>query len=245
MANDIDITPEEINFDELLDRYFRNQLSENEEKALMEDLQNNPEARAKAVATARMIQQMKEVQDEHDRPVLDALRSADNDMIERVVKKSTETNEKHTSRKAHLTWMLSIAASIVILFVIGFQYHDYSVVTGLGEEYSNIEISSSEIRGDEDQQVVKELNTLFTNAKNGEDLDATSARLAELWKQATSDNVNDYTDYAQEIGWWLSISYLKENEKDKAQEILTSLSTLDEGSDYLKNKAKEILSKLK
>jgi hypothetical protein len=147
-------------------------------------------------------------------------------------------------RKAS-TW-LSIAASLVFIVWLGFEYIDYRGTTGLGEEYGNAFTSSMIARGaDSHTDAEKKLESLFANVKNGNNLEDAIHELSLLWELSTMETYNDYTDYSSEIGWNLAIAYLKDNNKKDARVVLEKLAAQTESGNAINAKAIELLGKLK
>ena len=120
---------------------------------------------------------------------------------------------------------MSIAASLVIIFTVGYHFYDRSQTIGLGQQYAYVFSTETEtlIRGEEDEDVANKLSVLFDNAANGKDLKNTISQLEELWALAQSDTYNDYTTYEPYIGWNLAIEYLRINEKKEAKSVLKQM----------------------
>ena len=100
------------------------------------------------------------------------------------------------------------------------------------------------MRGEEQLEVTKELETLINNVYNNNDLDATLKRLTVLWEVSTMDTYNDYTNHAPEIGWALATGYLKNNNRDDARVVLEKMAKLYDKDDAMGKKVRELLRKL-
>jgi hypothetical protein len=100
------------------------------------------------------------------------------------------------------------------------------------------------VRGDEQPEVTKELETLINNVYNNKDLGSTLKRLAILWEVSTLDTYNDYTNHAPEIGWALATGYLKDNNRDDARVILEKMAMLYDEDDAMGKKVRELLEKI-
>ena len=116
-----------------------------------------------------------------------------------------------------------MAASIAILLFAGYKGYDYYDTTRLGMRYANAFPMETVVRGDSNSIVDSELQELFDNVVERKDLRNTTERLAELWEIANQDTYNNYTDYAQYIGWYLAIGYLEDYEKNKAKSVLLTM----------------------
>ena len=240
MKNDRYISRVDLLDEERINSFLRGEMSSEEETLFIDELKSNEELRNKAVATARMAKAMKTVGEENDSLVKEALLASDEHDIEIIVNNVTRKRSKVLTLR-----ILSVAASILILVISGWHYYDYRVITGLGNEYEMEFESSSFVRGAGTGSVEKELNSLFTKVKSGDESDNTIKRLSLLWELSTMDTYNDYSDYAPQIGWNLAIAYLKDNDKDNAMVVLTKLEGIAEDGTAIKNKCVELTNKLK
>lgn len=240
MKNNQDKLSIDIIEEERINRFLRGEMSSEEETTFMDELKSNDVLRNKAVVAARMAKAMKTVGEEEDSLVKEALLTSDDHDIEMIVKNVTRKRSKLLTLR-----IISVAASILILVISGWHYYDYRVITGLGNEYEMEFESSSFVRGAGTGSVEKELNSLFTKVKSGDESDNTIKRLSLLWELSTMDTYNDYSDYAPQIGWNLAIAYLKDNDKDNAMAVLTKLEGIAEDGTAIKNKCIELINKLK
>lgn len=163
-----------------------------------------------------------------------------------VYEKRKAKERKSRILRRRIITALSTAACICILCIVGIQYHDYRTTTGLGEQYAGTFIAQQEssIRGVE-STTSKELAKLYKNVQQGTDLEATIQRLTVLWEVSTLDTYNDYTEDAPLIGWNLVIAYLRDNDKEQSEGVLTKLINITEGDNVINKQAKELLEKLK
>ena len=204
--------------DERISRFLQGKMDTDEEAAFMEEMKNNDDLRNQAIAQARLVKGMKQVDEE----LKDAFRQADEQTIKRIAKEASETS---VSKKSSARW-LAIAASVVFIVFVGFKSYDYYDTTSLGREYANTFPISTIIRGETNADVDTELTTLFNNVAEGKDLDNTTSRLKTLWELSKQDTYNDYTDYAPYIGWNLAIGYLEDYEKTKAKDVLNEMKEM-------------------
>ena len=199
--------------DERISRFMQGQMNPDEEAAFLEELNSNEELRNQAIAQARLVKGMKQVDDE----LKDVFRNTDEQTIRRIAK-GTISYKNHSAR-----W-LAIAASVVFVVFVGFKTYDYYDTTSLGREYANTFSTSTIIRGETNTDVETELAILFDNVAESKDLDNTTSRLETLWELSKQETYNNYTDYAPYIGWNLAIGYLENYEKIKAKVILVKMS---------------------
>lgn len=226
------IQEQELLNDDRISRYMQGKMNADEESAFMEELQYNEELRNQAIAQARLVKGMKQVDEE----LKDVFREADEQTIRSIA------NEVVSGKKKSTRW-LAIAASIVFIVFVGFKSYDYYDTTSLGKEYANTFPTTSIIRGEANTDVEAELSSLFKNVAEGKELRKTTARLASLWDLAKQDTYNDYTDYAPYIGWNLAIGYLEYYEKAKAKDILMEMKQVYPEGTALGDKIREVLNR--
>lgn len=194
------------NNDERIERYLHGEMTPEEESLFEKDLDNDDTLRRQAEVKARIVKGMEVVGGEQDRMMIEKMRAANGKRLAPV-------------------WWMSIAASLVIIFTVGYHFYDRSQTIGLGQQYAYVFSTETEtlIRGEEDEDVANKLNVLFDNAANGKDLDNTIKQLDKLWTLSKSDTYNGYTTYEPFIGWNLAIAYLRNNDKKEARKILEEL----------------------
>ena len=230
--NENSVQEKDLLNDERISRYMKGVMNADEESAFMEELKNNEDLRNQAIAQARLVKGMKQVDEE----LKDAFRQSDEQTIRRIANKAIGI-KKHSAR-----W-LAIAASIVFIVFVGFKSYDYYDTTSLGREYANTFPVSTIIRGETNADVDTELTTLFNNVAEGKNLDNTTSRLKTLWDLSKQDTYNNYTDYAPYIGWNLAIGYLENYEKAKAKEILKEMKQIYPEGTALGDKIREVLNR--
>lgn len=228
--NDI-IQEQELLDDERISLFLQGKMSSDEEKAFLNELKGNEDLRNRAIAQARLVKGMRQVDDE----IKEAFRQSDEETI-RNIAESVSRKKKHSVR-----WY-AVAASVAIIAFIGFKSYDYYDTTSLGKEYANTFPTSTIIRGDADADVESELSILFNNVAEGRDLDNTTSRLSILWEQSKQDVYNEYTDYAPYIGWNLAIGYLENYEKSKAKDVLVDMTGIYSPGSLIGDKVRELLN---
>ena len=216
---------------ERISRYMQGEMSADEELAFMEELNNNINLRNQAIAQARLVKGMKQVDEE----LKDAFRETDEQTIRRIAK------EASGSKKSSTRW-LAIAASIVFIVFVGFKSYDYYDTTSLGREYANTFPVSTIVRGETNADIDTELTTLFNNVAEGIDLDNTTSILKTLWELSKQETYNDYTDYAPYIGWNLAIGYLRNYEKTMARNVLYEMETMYDNETIIGKKVRELIN---
>ena len=222
--------------DERISSFLQRKMKADEEATFMEEMKNNEDLRNQAIAQARLVKGMKQVDEE----LKDAFRQADEQTIKKIAK---EVSEASVSKKSSARW-LAIAASVVFIVFVGFKSYDYYDTTSLGKEYANTFPTTSIIRGEAYTDVETELTTLFNNIAEGNDLDNTTSRLATLWELSKQETYNDYTDYTPYIGWNLAIGYLENYEKAKAKEVLNEMEQFYPEGNVIGDKVRNLIKSL-
>ena len=195
------VTDKELQYDERISAYLRGRMTAEEEKAFMEELKSDEELRSQAISTAHLAKAMKEVGEENDEKVKEALTSisavaakyfasrawffhkheVDYDVItpenlkaeaRAELKAESSKSAMAAAKRKRIVKIISIVACFVVFFGVGFKYYNYHTVTKLGDEYCTVFVSEQKpARGIENADVVKELQTLYTNVQEGKDLD--------------------------------------------------------------------------
>ena len=238
------IDPALLEQDDRITLYLKGKMTPQEEQAFMQELNNNPELKARAVALARMVKGMKEVGKAQDEDVFGAILAADENDVKTVARNATTRKAKVVPMRTMAKW-LSMAASILLVVWLGIGYHDYRTTTGLGEEYGTMFSTSQLTRGaGEPSEVDTRLAQLFDNVANKNDLDNTLHELSLCWELSTQETYNDYTDYAPEIGWNLAIGYLKDNNRKQAKATLEKLTEVVPEGTAIGEKARELNTRI-
>ena len=215
------------NNDERIERYLHGEMTPEEEAIFEEDLANDDTLRRQAEAMARIVKGMETVGGEQDRLLIEKMKAANGKRLAPV-------------------WWMSIAASLIIIFTVGYHFYDRSQTIGLGQQYAYVFSTETEslIRGEEDEDVANKLNELFDNAANGKDLDNTIKQLDELWALSKSETYNGYTTYEPFIGWNLAIAHLRNNDKKEAKSVLKQMQLNYPEGTAMGDKVAELLKEL-
>ena len=238
--------------DDRITSYLKGQMSDKEEQAFLKELEENPELKGRAIAMARLVKGLKQVGSAQDKESIGSLLASSEQSVEKAVKDairmdaSAQPKAKLISMRKPAVW-LSIAASLVFIVWLGIDYNNYRNTTGLGDEYGNSSFTSEMIsRGtDASSEAEKKLEKLFGDVKDNVNLDGAIHELSLCWELSTMETYNDYTDYSSEIGWYLAIAYLKDNDKKNASDVLERLVLISDNDSLINKKAKELLSRIK
>lgn len=218
MDKNDDILQESI--DDRIDAFIRGMMTEEEELAFKQEIKADSELRAQVMATVSMIRGIREQGSAHDKEIISKY---DNSRVRSV-----------------LAWACSIAAVIAIFF--GYskdkRFNELSgIVSPYYSEYSMGECS----RGDVDSATVAHLYTLFNNLKGQRSMSKIIEELEPIYANLDSDFT--YSTYANDIAWNLALAYIKDDQTDKAINILKKLEA-DNPDTPIAVKANELKIKL-
>ncbi len=258
--------------DDRIVAYLTGQMSDEEGKLFLKELEDNADMKEKAIIIARLVKGLKEVGREKDRDILDVLLASDKLDVENALMESlrirahTESHDCQFAtcqssltsiakvegdklaipkRKQPVNKWLAIAASLVIIIWFGVEFSMYNTTTSLAEQYGNEFTSSVVTRGAVSQSgASRKLEKLFCDVKKNNNIDNAIHELTLCWELSTMETYNDYTDYSAEIGWNLAIAHLKDNDKSDARKVLKRLVETSESGTAINQKAKELLRKL-
>ena len=243
MKTNIEFNQTELLQEERIMLYLQGKMTTDEEKLFMDELNENPELKEKAISIARLAKGLSQVGEERDKILKEAFLSTN----ESVIRKLAENAHKKSNViafKRHYATILSLAASLIFAVYLGFQYRDYQRTTSLGNQYA-MQYDTSIMRGDSQPEIEKEVSELIGNVYSNQNLNETLKRLAVLWEVSTMETYNDYTDFAPEIGWALATGYLKDNNKTDAIEVLLKMETLYDADTDLGVRVRNLHEKIK
>lgn len=249
--------------DERISHFLQGLMNASEEAAFLEELKSNKELRQRASAQARLIKGLKQVDEE----LVNIFKRINRSDIEQMKKEIENRNQgksvaiaevsmnilnednDESTETVNISSTSSIrkfiaAASIILIFFVGYKSYDYYDTTSLGKEYANTFPVSSIVRGEANENVETELIALFEKVTNEEDLDQTISSLVALWQIAKQDTYNEYTDYAPYIGWYLAIAYLEDYEKDRAMDILEEMELMYPEGTVIGNKVRTLIREI-
>ena len=193
-----DILQESI--DDRIDAFIRGLMTEEEEQAFKQEIKADSELRAQVMATVSMIRGIREQGSAHDKEIISKY---DNSRVRSV-----------------LAWACSIAAVIAIFF--GYSKDKrYNELSGMVSPYYSEYSMSEYSRGDVDSATVAHLYTLFNNIRGQRNMCKIIEELEPIYANLDSDFT--YSAYANDIAWNLALAYIKDDQTDKAINILEKL----------------------
>lgn len=233
-----------IQFEDKLNSFLKGEMTSAEEQEFKSFLSSHPEQKQKAIAIARLSKAMQQVGEERDKAVIDDFKSATKQQVEKVA--ADACGKKATPRILNFRRFMvsfSAAASILLCVFGGYKYYKYEQTTSLGQEYLAYFPATEYSRGEGDN-VSEKLVKLYSNIADKKDMDATIEELQQMWNASRSETYNDYTEYMPELGWMLANAYLRDNNKDKAIDVLDKLIEDCPEDTAIGDKARELKQKV-
>ena len=187
--------------DERIERFIRNQMTEEEEQKFRQDIKDNEKLRTRAYITAVMAKEMKKLQKIEDKRVIDCCKSLNE--YQKILK-----------------WAISIAAMLIIGFGGYFGYGEYNYHTrnAIVAEYL---INGQSARGTGNTEIEEKLKSLAITIQRERDMTSVISELQPMYAKRKTDL--DCIQNSTTISWYLALAYFKQNEKEKAKEILIIL----------------------
>lgn len=240
--------------EDAITRYLKGQMSAEEEKAFMAELNSNSELKSKAIAIARMVKAMETVGKEKDENVIKAIkdmgRETSNSKMPENFFPSMAAHRVSQRKESKILFMpkktfmsVAAAASILVCIFGGYRIYDNNQMSNLGGEYLAYFPASEYTRGENDE-TSSIINKLYRDVEDSHALPETIAQLNRLWEESRSDTFNDFTEYSPEIGWILANAYVKDNNKADAIRILSVLIDESEPESALSKKSTELRTKI-
>ena len=207
--------------DERIEAFLRGEMTAEEEAAFKQEIRQNPELRSRAMAMTSLIKGL------HDQ----------NSAKEAAIIKENTVKSKV---RPLLYWACSVAAVLVIAFGI-YKDHRYRMLDATISPYYTEYDMSDVSRGDLDIVTISHLYDLFIQIQENRSV---SDIIKELEPIYNSLNENfTYNAYANDIAWNLALAYVKDDQIDKAINILQKLKA-DNPDTPIYNKVNELIRKL-
>ena len=192
-----------------LEKYLREQMTPEENEEFLNDLRNDKELCEEMQTTVLMIKTLKEDQAKQDAEIIEeVLASKKKAKIITIVRRT-----------------LSIAAIFILIFGVTTLWNRQSDTDALFKQYYvSPEVSSP--RGGDEDTVKQELTNLFIQVGTEKDITPVINRLQTIHDNIVADN-EEYDEYKYSqntIDWYLALAYIKNENLDKAKELLKPLA---------------------
>lgn len=199
-----------IDQDDRIERFIRDNMTPEEEAEFKDDL-NYDSLKERALATSLMAKSMKEKRQEEEKAFTEQLNSA--------VKASSQR-----ARIISLKEFMAIAASLLIYIGFGgylrFTEYGYQQRNSIVAENISMGGALTE-RGEGDEAMLSKLVSIATTIKKDRDMTKVIAELQALYDKRLTDV--DCAQNSATIGWYLALAYIKDDQKDKAKDVLIIL----------------------
>lgn len=235
------------NFDAMVDKFLRHQMTASEEKEFKSELVNSPELVARAKTIALMIKSMQKVGLEQDQKLVNEIKGMSEAEFRKVA--GLKPKVKAVPFWPKFTRYAAAACVAGLLCWGGIHYYGIHQTVNLGNTVDyyayNMDISDSEyVRGTSDSEVIDELTGLFANVKDGKDLKVAISRLESLYLESLNED-SEYNQYDNDIAWNLAIAYLKDGDRKNPIPILESMIQRNKDYPEITKPALELLGKIK
>ena len=221
--------------DRLIDSYLIGKLSEEEMKSFEERLKSDIDFRERVSAITFLSKGIKERQERDAKAIEDAQKISKEDVIS-TIKDITDRN-KRPLIPLWVKRVAAVAAVVLIVVGVGFDYHNSSVMMSNAGEC--IEFASTQLPHDipPSRSDGKDLHELFKNVQLKKDLKETIDELEGYY--STDSYLPDQVRLA------LATAYLYDGQKSKAKDMLNEIIKDSEASPDIKEKAKQLLESIK
>ena len=195
---------------ERIDKFLRGLMTPEENDAFMSDFNSDKVLREETQITALMIKELEESQAQKDAEIIEEV------LASKKKKAKIITIVRRT---------LSIAAMIILIFGVTTLWNRQSDTDALFKQYYvSPEVSSP--RGGDEDTVKQELTNLFIQVGTEKDITPVINRLQTIHDNIVADN-EEYDEYKYSqntIDWYLALAYIKNENLDKAKELLKPLA---------------------
>ena len=220
--------------DRLIDSYLVGNLSEEEMKSFEERLKSDIDFRERVSAITFLSKGIKERQERDAKAIEDAQKISKEDVIS-TIKDITDRN-KRPLIPLWVKRVAAVAAVVLIVVGVGFDYHNSSVMMSNAGEC--IEFASTQLPHDipPSRSDGKDLHELFKNVQLKKDLKETIDELEGYY--STDSYLPDQVRLA------LATAYLYDGQKSKAKDMLNEIIKESEAAPDIKEKAKQLLESI-
>lgn len=233
-------------WDEQICRFLRGQMPADEAASFRTELKQNVALRQRAALQARLIKQMREVGEERDRRIVDAMRAISPEEARLIAQGKGERlmQKPKKSLMRRLTPWLSIAAVVCCVLMVGryylgphpvrtFERYAY-VLRHEGANHSHrataepvqvCQLDSVALR----HQQLEELALLRGKIEMGLDVEASTQRLQAIFDRARQDDDSPYAPFLYDMAFTLVDGYDKIGNDTAGREVMKKLEEWDDG----------------
>lgn len=208
---ELDNISKSIEQDELIERFIRNQMSQEEEKAFLEEVKNDAELKERAFVTALMAKGMKKKRQEEEQAFISQLDEA-------------ITANAHRAKNVAIKHIISVAAALLIYMGFGgylrFTENNYQE----RNKFVSANISFSEISSDRGEGSITfqgHLDSISSAIKKSRDMTQIILELQDMYDKQKTDI--ECAQNSSTITWYLAMAYIKDDQKEEAANLLLTL----------------------
>lgn len=214
---------------ERIEKFFRDQMTPEENDAFLKDLKDDKELRDEAQMMALMIKEMKEEQARRCAKLTEDVMADQPAAAAKVTEPEEPAVAAAAKHGGFIRWSLSIAAMFILIFGATWLLNRPSDTDKLFNEYYTAYTIQGTPRGG-DSDVGTQLATLFNQVGTAEDITPVINELQLIYDSIDSEY--EYSLYADDITWYLALAYIKDHKLDKAKELLLPLA--DKGEERVR-----------
>ena len=202
---------------ERIEKFFRDQMTPEENDAFLKDLKDDKELRDEAQMMALMIKEMKEEQARRCAKLTEDVMADQPAAAAKVTEPEEPAVAAAAKHGGFIRWSLSIAAMFILIFGATWLLNRPSDTDKLFNEYYTAYTIQGTPRGG-DSDVETQLATLFNLVGTAEDMTPVINELQSIYDAIDSEY--EYSLYADDITWYLALAYLKNGEKERTMSLL-------------------------
>ena len=223
--------------DERIEAFLRGTMSAEEEASFKQDIKENAELKHRAITMASLIKGFQEKESQKESGII-------NSLAQRPAVTAKQRNEILRPNKKKIQpifwWTCSVAAAFIVIFGIYKVRRNNLLTETVSPYYMEYDLGNIS-RGDVDSVTITHLYTLFSQGQENRNMSNIIKELESIYQSLDDDYT--YHPWANDIAWNLALAYIKDDQIDKAVQILDKLK--QENPDTpIYNKADELIKKL-
>ena len=236
-------TSPQAEMDERIALFLRGQLSQAEADAFRAEMKENVRLRERAIVVARMVKQMREVGEERQQRVADAMQMVDRKTIEKMAQgKGEKLMKPRKSLMRRLMPWIAAAAVVCCVVFVGRAVWNKEMQRAI-TQYAN---SYLPFKFNKERSVqVKQLPTSVVNRQHskleelallrgkvemGMDLEVTAKRLHAIYEESKLPSDSLYSPFVADIALALAQAYDKLGDEEAEAKMLDELSQIQDGT---------------